>query len=1247
MSIVFYCEEFNECDLDNGKTPLRKKFNEIIKDLEENNSTSQGNIKLIKGDGNIEYFRAKLSDSDRLLFTRRKHNDKDAFVILEVILNHDYHKSKFLTNREKIRNIKIIGEEVPDTVEIEDAPQVSYLGKFITFSAKQEDIVERIELPLVINGAAGSGKTSVALESLKRIKEKFEEGKVLYITQSENLIKQSKELFEYEYYDEIAGEFKIGIPERIEFLSLHEFLEKKAEDIKGKKPIDRNKFFSWFDEICKKDKFKEYKKDGDKIFEEFTAVIGGKGLLGENGKDLYEKLGKRESMFPENERSNIYDFFKEYRKFIEKDSEYYDPNLVTHQCITEGMYDAIVVDEVQDLTESTLDLVLKSLKDENKSNFLLCGDVNQVIHPSFFSLSKLKSFLCQNRYIMSQGSGVFYTLERNYRNSEQVIEFANRILHLKNYCFASEDKITVDNAFFMKSETKKKGNVGFITDDKKEEIAKQVNESINCAVLVLNDESKKSARQLFDTPLVFNIHEAKGLEFENVILYKFTSCKAYNEIWKIACTDKSDGEIDNTINRIRDSYNEKEVNTSRNKDKKDKSLEKYKFYMNALYVGVTRAASNVYIIDDKSNLLKIIEPEEEDNVNIEQEKSSPEEWKKKALELIEKGNIEQAERIATKLQKEGKREYAEEVTNALKANRDHEKDQALDKNKRANSVLESDISSRSSQSSEHEGDDISKPQSKESRHNKNKKKKAKKRHQVQEVEPQLSLEDSTSQSKKPQNVRHNQDLNDEKESKRLEKNTKELFLALRNKNPKKAKRLIEQGVNVHARDKIGSTALHWAAENGYYEVVHSLLSNGAEINVKIDREDFTPLNAAVVGGHYDIVALFLEKGADIHTKATGKYAGYTSLHFAAEKNHLDIVKLLLDYRADVNAKDDSGKTPLHNAAENGHLEIVKYLIEEKNVDVNAKTKVDDTPLHLAVKKGLYDIVKFLLKNGAEVDAKDQTKTTPLHWAAAIGCKSIVEFLLAYGAEINAKISQQGYTPLNAAVMGGHYGIVALFLEKGADIHTKATGKYAGYTSLHFAAEKNHLDIVKLLLDYRADVNAKTDEGNTPLSLALENSYSKIIDLLLADPNINVGCIDLKSVKNEGDKRKCVIKRVQDGKLFNKVKEAANEKDTRKLDKLLKEIKELLESKNKHGFKPSLNYSPDGNDENTTIEIAINAGGKLLHLLYDYAEKNIDKNTKIFKKLKRAKENSQSKGDLCDVSVLKHSTPDQGFVFREC
>ncbi|WP_265025358.1 ankyrin repeat domain-containing protein [Wolbachia endosymbiont (group B) of Pammene fasciana] len=1139
MSIVLFYEKFNDEALDNGKTPLRGKFNEIIKDLEENNSTSQGNIKLIKGDGNIEYFRAKLSDSDRLLFTGIKIDNKDAFVILEVILNHDYHKSKFLTNREKIKNIEIVdknNEEISDnvsTLEIEDAPQVSYLGKFITFSAKQEDIVERVKLPLVINGAAGSGKTSVALESLKRIKEKFEGGKILYITKSENLVKESKKLLEYEYYDD---EFKIAAPEEIDFLSLHEFLEKQAEDIKRKKPINRSKFFLWFNEICKKDKFKKYKKDGDKIFEEFTAVIGGRSLLGEDGKDRYAKLGDRQSMFSVDERNSVYDFFKEYRKFIEKDSEYYDPNLVTNKCITEGMYDAIVVDEVQDLTESTLDLVLKSLKDENKSNFLLCGDVNQVIHPSFFSLSKLKSFLCQNRYIVDQGSEVFYTLEKNYRNSEQVIEFANRILHLKNYCFASEDKITVDNAFLMKSETKNKGNVGFIIDDKKEEIAKKVNESINCAVLALDDESKKSARQLFDTPLVFNIHEAKGLEFENVILYKFTSCKAYNEIWNIACPNKSEGEIDNTINRIRDSYNEREVNTSRNKDKKDKSLEKYKFYMNALYVGVTRAVDSVYIIDDESNLLKIIEPREEGNVNIEQEESSPEEWRNKALELIEKGNIEQAELIARKLQNEGKKEYAEEIMNVLRAKGYHEENQILDKNKYTNSVLESDISSRSSQSSEHEGkdDDIIKLQNE---NNQNKKKKAKKYHQVQKVKPQLSLEDSTNRkhnSKKPHNEKREQNQGNDQEKEPLKKN-KELM-------------------SVICRDNINQFK-------------------------KMDISQYSELEIFILAfskASFKIVKYLVKEKKSIIDARNKK--GFTFLHLAVRMGHLDIVKFLVkDCEFDVNAKSKEDVTPLHFAALMGHLDIVKFLVKDCEADVNARTKKGFALLHFAAGEGKNNVVKFLVKD----------------------CE----------ADVNAR-NKEGFAPL------------------------------------HFAAKNGHVDIVKLLLKNKADVNVKTKEGSTPLLFALDCRHFEVADLLLADPNINVDSIKAASInkENKEGKEKFSQKLRQDYNLFQKVKEASNEKDKGKLDELLVEIEELLESKNKHGFKPSLNYSPDGNNENTTIEIAIQAGGKLLDLLYAYAKKNIGTDTEIFKRLKHAKENSQSKRDLCDVSVLKHSTPDQGFLF---
>ncbi|WP_447933181.1 DEAD/DEAH box helicase family protein [Wolbachia endosymbiont of Dactylopius coccus] len=323
MYFVFYCDEFSEDDLVRDGKSLKRKYDELVQDLKANKHTTLGDVKLIKGDGDIKYFRAKLSDSDRLLFTSIKYKKEgeekegDAFVILEIILNHEYKKSKFLKDKEKIKSIKIIdyngeGKKILDE-EVGDVPKMHWLGNFVTFSAKQEDIVEgdeeKYNLPLVISGHAGSGKTSVALEKLRKIEEEFKEGKILYITQSESLIKKSKELYEYEYWDEAENKFKVGTSERIEFISVHELIERIAKEdeeirrhVEGKKPICRNTFFSWFKEKCEKGKFKKYKKDGDKVFEEFTAVIAGGNFGGEGGEGKYIDLGGRESIFPKEER---------------------------------------------------------------------------------------------------------------------------------------------------------------------------------------------------------------------------------------------------------------------------------------------------------------------------------------------------------------------------------------------------------------------------------------------------------------------------------------------------------------------------------------------------------------------------------------------------------------------------------------------------------------------------------------------------------------------------------------------------------------------------------------------------------------------------------------------------------------------------------------------------------------------------------------------------------------------------------
>ncbi|KLT22753.1 ankyrin repeat domain protein [Wolbachia endosymbiont of Armadillidium vulgare str. wVulC] len=305
-------------------------------------------------------------------------------------------------------------------------------------------------------------------------------------------------------------------------------------------------------------------------------------------------------------------------------------------------------------------------------------------------------------------------------------------------------------------------------------------------------------------------------------------------------------------------------------------------------------------------------------------------------------------------------------------------------------------------------------------------------------------------------------------------------------------------------------------------------------------------------------------------------------------------------------------------------------------DVDVQSNDGSTPLSAAAQGGCGGVVKLLLKHGAGVNAKSNEGLTPLHVAAQGGYDDVVELLLDHEADVNAK-NIQGLTPLHAAALKSCDNVVELLLDHKADVNARGDDDF---TPLHLAAQRGHGSIVKLLLKHGADVNAKSSQDLTPLSLTL-NDCPEVANLLFADPNINVSCVKILSIKKKEDKEKFLQKLSQDNELFNLIKQAA-EIDENKLDKLLKKIKELLESKTEYGFKPSLNYSPDGKDEDTTIKIAIKVGGKVLQLLHDYAEKNIDTDTEIFKKLKHAKENSQFKRDLCNVSVSNHSTLAQSF-----
>lgn len=596
-------------------------FAKMVKYLEADDFKS-ADVKKI-GDN---LYRARLNQSDRLLFSVYRHQGNAYALILEYIKQHAYEDSRFLRRAATIDEDKIT--TIDDPARIEGAPlaylnphydRFNLLDKIISFDQNQQAIYQ-LQPPLVIIGSAGSGKTALTLEKMKQTV-----GDVLYVTQSAYLVRNSRDLYYAHGYE--------NADQQVDFLSFQEFLE--SIEVPSGKPVGFPVFQAWFG----RQRHGSALKDAHKVFEEFRGVITGpatdKSWL---TREDYLALGVKESIFLAEERAAVYDAFEKYLTFL-ADQKLYDPNIVSHRYLLKSTprYDFVVVDEVQDLTNVQLYLILKALR--RAEDFILCGDSNQIVHPNFFSWSKVKSLFYRQDDLRGEGD-LIRILNTNYRNSPQVTEIANRILKIKNQRFGSIDK---ESHYLVESNGHVEGDVLLLEDsaDIRRELDNKTRTSTLFAVIVMNAEQKPEAARHFGTPLVFTIQEAKGLEYENIILYNFLTLEEsrYREIAK----GVSHADL------------EQDLKYARGKDKTDKSLEVYKFYVNALYVALTRAIKNLYWIESNARqpLLDLLGLREvRTSLTLANQNSSLDAWRLEAHKLELQGKQEQADRIRSEILKQ-------------------------------------------------------------------------------------------------------------------------------------------------------------------------------------------------------------------------------------------------------------------------------------------------------------------------------------------------------------------------------------------------------------------------------------------------------------------------------------------------------------------------------------------------------------------------------------------------------------------
>jgi len=281
--------------------------------------------------------------------------------------------------------------------------------------------------------------------------------------------------------------------------------------------------------------------------------------------------------------------------------------------------------------------------------------------------------------------------------------------------------------------------------------------------------------------------------------------------------------------------------------------------------------------------------------------------------------------------------------------------------------------------------------------------------------------------------------------------------------------------DLHKHDKFGLTCAHFAARNGYLDILKYLAAFKVNFDTMDKRFDTTPLTLAIAMKHFDCVK-FLGTQVTQHSLNSG-------LISAASEGAEEVVENLLSIGADMSTVDpDLKKTPLMWASSNGHPKVVQLLLE-KGANVNfARPKDNVTAVYQAAEKGQKHCVDLLLQYGADINIKRTDDSTPFWQACWKGHHHVVQFLIEKGADIFEP--KRKTSPLQIAISQGHIPIVLLLLERGYRIN-ESRKPY-----LYDACLKEHKEMAALMIKKGADIELT-------LKYANENGNDEVVRNVLS------------------------------------------------------------------------------------------------------------------------------------------------------
>ncbi|CAB4428030.1 unnamed protein product [Rhizophagus irregularis] len=401
------------------------------------------------------------------------------------------------------------------------------------------------------------------------------------------------------------------------------------------------------------------KLDPGLVFSEFFVIKGTDPDVEYLSREDYRTISIRKFPVFRYNRDEIYDLFERYEKMKARNRDYDSVDLTLAilraakiKALGDPHIHEVYVDECQDNHIMDLALILKLFN--RVDNVFMAGDIAQCIaRGSSFRFQNLSTLiykweLDRTNINHNQNNTVVpkqFELNINYRSHNGILQLASSVIDLIHHFFPD----SIDHLSRERSEVGGPRPIvfkGFQAETFLFDVFSVDERMPNCSefgaeqvIIVRNEEAKKSVGNV---GIVMTVFEAKGMEFNDVLLYNFFTHSPARQKWRLILSA-----LDNHSKGIQTFSHEKHYILSSE--------------LKHLYVAVTRARQHLWIFDedselsepirifwgkdgwDKSGLIKVIQSLEELNtLPTLAKKSSSHDWNRKGKLFFERRQYELA-----------------------------------------------------------------------------------------------------------------------------------------------------------------------------------------------------------------------------------------------------------------------------------------------------------------------------------------------------------------------------------------------------------------------------------------------------------------------------------------------------------------------------------------------------------------------------------------------------------------------------